>query len=169
MHDVFEKISKTVTDTGKVVTEKTKQIGEVAKLNARIVSSEHTISENYAILGKIYYEIAKENPDEKAVEAVNAITAATDAIAEMKAQILSIRGVVKCTGCGAECPIEDNFCGKCGTVLEKPVVEEETAEEASQAPDDVIEVDAEEKAEDEAAAEPEDNAEKSENAEEKSE
>ena len=30
MNDVFEKISKTITDTGKAVSEKTKQVGEAA-------------------------------------------------------------------------------------------------------------------------------------------
>ena len=141
MNDVFEKISKTITDTGKAVSEKTKQVGEAAKLNAKIVSSEHTVSENYTILGKFYYDNYKNNPDEGAVEAVNSITAALDAINEMKAQLLSLKGAVKCTACGAECPIENNFCGKGGAALEKPEVpeEEDTAEEA-----EVIETVAEE-------------------------
>lgn len=144
MNDVFEKISKTISDTSKVVTEKTKQVGEVAKLNAKIVSSEHTISENYTILGKFYYDKYKDNPDEGAIVAVNSITAANDAIAEMKAQLLSIRGAVACQSCGCECPIEDSYCGKCGALLEKPeppvneeeIVVEVTAEDNAPADDD---------------------------------
>lgn len=154
MNEVFEKISKTITDTGKAVSEKTKQVGEAAKLNAKIVASEHTVSENYTILGKFYYDNYKNNPDEGAVEAVNSITAALDAIDEMKAQILSLKGAVKCTVCGAECPIENNFCGKCGAALEKPEVPtEETAEEAEAA--EVIETTADEVAEEEAPAQAE--------------
>ena len=55
----------------------------------------------------------------------------------MKSQILAIKGLVKCTQCGASCPIEDSFCGKCGAVLEKPepVVEEEVVEEAEEKAD----------------------------------
>lgn len=151
MNDVFEKISKNLTGAGKAVTEKTKQVSESAKLNAKIVSSEHTISENYAILGKFYYETYKSNPDDEVAEAVNSITAAMDAITEMKAQLLSIKGSVLCAACGAECPIESNFCPKCGSVLEKPqpvsdeaetvsadevVVEETTAEEPTATADD---------------------------------
>lgn len=153
MNDVFEKISKTITDTGKAVSEKTKQVGEAAKLNAKIVSSEHTVSENYTILGKFYYDNYKNNPDEGAVEAVNSITAALDAIDEMKAQLLSLKGAVKCTACGAECPIENNFCGKCGAALEKPEAptEEESAEEA-----EVIETSAEEAIAEEAPVQTED-------------
>ena len=127
MNEFFGKISRNITDTSKVVTEKTKQVSEVAKLNAKIASSENTISTNYTILGKYYYETYKENPAEEVAEACNAITAASDAIAAMKAQLLSIKGLVKCTTCGAECPIDNNFCGKCGAALEKPApaVEEE--------------------------------------------
>ena len=40
MNEFFEKISKNITDTGKVVTEKTKQVSESAKLNSKIVSSD---------------------------------------------------------------------------------------------------------------------------------
>ncbi len=132
MNEVFEKISKTFTDTSKVVTEKTKQVSETAKLHAKITSSENTISTGYTTLGKYYYETYKANPDEAVAETVNGITAAIDAIDEMKAQILSLKGIVKCDKCGAECPIENNFCGKCGAVLEKPepiVVEDDEAEE----------------------------------------
>lgn len=120
MNEFFEKISKNITDTGKVVTEKTKQVSESAKLNSKIVSSENTISTNYTILGKYYYENFKETPAEEVAEACNAITAANEAIVTMKAQLLSIKGLVKCTACGAECPIDNNFCGKCGAALEKP-------------------------------------------------
>lgn len=157
MNDVVEKISKAITDTGKAVSEKTKQVGNTAKLNAKIISSEHTVSENYTILGKYYYDTYKDNPDEGAAEAVNAITAALISIDEMKAQILALKGAVKCTACGAECPVENNFCGKCGAVLEKPepIVEEEPAEE--DAPAEVIVVDAEEAPAEEAAEAPADD------------
>lgn len=71
----------------------------------------------------------------------------------MRAQILSIKGVVKCQSCGCECPIENSYCGKCGAHLEKPEPPvEETADDL------VVVVDADEPADDddtvpEAAAE----------------
>ena len=75
----------------------------------------------------------KDNPDEDIAEAVNSVTASLETIAEMKEQILALKGLVKCS-CGANCPIEDIFCGKCGAKLEKPepVVEEEVVEEAAE-------------------------------------
>lgn len=134
MSDILKKIGDTLTETGKTVSEKTKQVGNVAKLNAKIISSEHSISDNYTILGKYYYDTYKDNPDESVAETVNSITASLDAIDEMKNQILAIKGLVKCESCGADCPFEDDFCGKCGAKLEKPEppAEEEPAEEVAE-------------------------------------
>ena len=120
MSDFFKKVGETISETGKSVSEKTKQVGNVAKLNAKIIASEHSISENYTILGKYYYDTYKDNPDEAVAETVNAVTASIDTIAEMKAQLLAAKGLVKCVECGAGCPTEDDFCGKCGAKLIKP-------------------------------------------------
>lgn len=120
MSDIFKKIGETITETGKTVGEKTKQVGNVAKLNAKIISSEHAVSDGYTLLGKYYYDTCKDNPDETVAETVNNITASLDTIAEMKSRILAIKGMVRCTACGAECPFDDSYCGKCGAELEKP-------------------------------------------------
>lgn len=138
MSDILKKISETITETGKSVSEKTKQVGNAAKLNAKIISSEHSIGENYIVLGKYYYDTYKDNPDDDVAETVNAVTASIDAISEMKAQLLAIKGLVKCVNCGAECPCDDDYCGKCGTKLVKPepVVEEEEAETPAEETDE---------------------------------
>lgn len=142
MSDFFKKLGETINETGKTVGEKTKQVGNVAKLNAKIISSEHAVSDGYTALGKYYYDTYKENPDEAVAETVNNITASLETIADMKNQILAIKGMVKCAACGAECPFGDDFCGKCGAELEKPeppaVVEdfEEVEEEVSETASD---------------------------------
>lgn len=133
MSDILKKIGDTLTDAGKTVGEKTKQAGTVAKLNAKIISSERSISESYSILGKYYYDTYKDNPGEEIAETVNAVTAAIDAISELKSEILAIKGLVKCTKCGGECPFEDTFCGKCGAVLEKPEPAEDEVEDFEEA------------------------------------
>ena len=136
MSDIFKKIGDTITETGKTVGEKTKQVSSVAKFNAKIISSQHSISDNYTILGKYYYDTYKDNPAEEVAETVNSITASLETIADMKSQILAIKGMVKCQDCGAECPFDDTFCGKCGAKLEKP---EPPVEEETPAEEEVIE------------------------------
>lgn len=120
MSDFLKKVGETISETGKTVGEKTKQVGNAAKLNARIISSERSVSDGYTVLGKYYYDTYKDNPDEDVAETVQSITASIDTISEMKAQLLAIRGLVKCKSCGADCPAENDYCGKCGAKLEKP-------------------------------------------------
>ncbi len=132
MSDIFKKIGDTITETGKTVGEKTKQVGNAAKMNARIISAEHSISENYTVIGKYYYEKHKNDPDEEIAETVNAVTASIETIAQLKSELLAIKGLVKCQNCGSACPFEDSYCGKCGAVLEKPEPAEEAAEESGE-------------------------------------
>lgn len=136
MSDIFKKIGDTITETGKTVGEKTKQVSSVAKFNAKIIASEHSVSDNYTILGKYYYDTYKDNPADEVAETVNSITASLETIADMKNQILAIKGMVKCQDCGAECPFEDSFCGKCGAKLEKPEPPAEEPEEETLAADE---------------------------------
>ncbi|MCM1329918.1 MAG: hypothetical protein NC253_10815 [Ruminococcus sp.] len=144
MSDIFKKIGDTLTETGKSVGEKTKQVSSVAKFNAKIIASEHSVSDNYTILGKFYYDNFKDSPAEEVAETVNSITASLETIADMKSQILAIKGMVKCQSCGGECPFEDNFCGKCGAKLEKPEPpEEEPPVDEVPADEEVLEVAAE--------------------------
>lgn len=135
MNDVIEKISKTITETGKVVSEKTKFVGESAKLNGKIIAKENSVRSNYSVIGEFYYNKYKDNPDADIAETVNEVTEALNSIDEMKAQLLSLKGAVKCTECGAECPLENSFCGQCGAKLVKPEPpkEEEPAEAAEAA------------------------------------
>lgn len=131
----FEKIGKTLTETGKAVTEKTKVVGESAKLNSKIIAKEAAVRSLYSEIGEYYYNKCKDAPDEEIAEAVNELTDTLNSITDMKTQLLSIKGAVKCTECGAECPIETSFCGKCGAKLVKPepTVEEEVPTEAETA------------------------------------
>lgn len=139
MNDVIEKISKTISETGKVVSEKTKLVGETARLNSKILSKEGVVRSNYSAIGEFYYNKYKDAPDEDIAETINDTTAALNAIDEMKAQLLSLKGAVKCVECGAECPIDNSYCGHCGAKLvkpeppkeEEPAVETEPTEAAS--------------------------------------
>jgi hypothetical protein len=124
MGDIFDKVGKTLTDTGEAVGEKAKMAVEYAKLNAKIISCERSISENYSVLGKFYYDTFKDNPAEGAKEAVDGITDALASIAESKAKLRALRGYIKCPACGVDSPLDNDYCGKCGAFLEKPKKEE---------------------------------------------
>ncbi len=127
---MFEKITQTIKNTGEAVGTKAKQGSELAKSSIRISNEEKNLNDIYAEIGKRYYDNNSENPccDEmkelcdKAAEKIALIT-------ELKRQVRALKGVIICTNCGAEVPDENDFCGKCGTKLEKPAPQPEAVEE----------------------------------------
>ena len=133
---MFEKIVESISNTGKVVGEKAKLGTDIAKLNIKISTEERALTEIYQTVGETYYKNNKENPccDEmkKLFESVDEKLASIEAL---KDQLHQMKGVIVCSNCGAEVDAENDYCGKCGTKLEKPapVVEEPEviAEEAA--------------------------------------
>lgn len=119
---------------GRDVSQKAKEVSGVAKLKMDIRSKEDFVEKQYAILGRAYYEVNKDNVDEKEEEQFRVITEAIEEIARMNQQVLDIQGVVQCPGCGKKVPADHTFCSDCGArlddiIVEATVVEEETAEE----------------------------------------
>jgi hypothetical protein len=146
MSDIFDKIGQTFSDIGDTVTEKSKSVAEAAKLNAKILSEKSMLGTNYSEIGKYYAQHYSDNPDPGISDKVAAVVASKNLIAELEARLLALKGYVKCTNCGASVPFEDNFCGKCGKVIEKPepapdeTYEEEITPNVSVVPDDDITV-----------------------------
>lgn len=127
----FEKLKKTVTDAGKTVSEKTKQGSDIVKANLKIASEERSLTDLYCEIGKTYYEKNGDNPCcDTMKELCEKVAEKTTLIENLKQQVRSIKGVAVCGSCGAEVPLENDFCGKCGAKIEKPEpVEEEEAQE----------------------------------------
>jgi hypothetical protein len=135
MSDIFDKIGQTFSDIGESVSEKSKYVAEAAKLNAKILQEKSSIGSNYSEIGRFYVLHYSDNPDPAISDKVAAVNASQALIAELEARILALKGYIKCTACGANVPFDDMYCGKCGTLLEKPAPE--AAEVADAAEEDV--------------------------------
>lgn len=105
---------------GKEVYAKTKDAGEIVKLNAMITEQNSQIDKLYQSLGREVYQdedfrkvIVKVYPDLSA-----SIATCLDRIQEHQARIKEIRGVERCPACGAQLQFSDAlFCTSCGTRL----------------------------------------------------
>lgn len=120
---------------GRDVSQKAKEVSEIAKLKMDIHAKEDFVEKQYAILGKAYYEENKDNASEKDMEQFRVITEAIEEIYRMKQQVLEIQGVAQCPNCGKKVPVDNCFCSACGTKLDEiivdaTVVSEETVEES---------------------------------------
>ena len=95
---------------------------DIAVLEAEIAKEEAQINEMYYELGKLYAANYAQNPAEPFAPAMAVIAQAQEKIATYQDQILDLKGVRRCKGCGAEVAKGVAFCSSCGTAMpqEKP-------------------------------------------------
>ena len=89
-------------------------------INSRINKAKALINTNYTELGTRYYNLYKDNPDPKFSQLIDEIKAAYDEIKKAEVELALLRGVVFCPNCNSECPVNLNYCTKCGNKLIKP-------------------------------------------------
>lgn len=87
------KIGETIYAKGKEVTDKAKDVAEIANLKGQIKSCEETMKKNYMEIGKRYYELHASTPEEHYVEQCIAINNAQDSIVELEQKIKEIKGI----------------------------------------------------------------------------
>lgn len=117
--DFFNKLGSKITEAGQGVQEQAKIMTEQAKLNSTITSNEKTINNLYLELGKEYFELYKDEPQSFSLAYIDKINQLTIDNVELKATLNELKGVMNCEDCGAECPITNNCCSKCGALLNK--------------------------------------------------
>lgn len=124
--DFFDNLGKKINDVSQTTIQKTKQIADIAKINALISDEERHENEAYTMLGKAFFEKHQEdeNVDESIKEAFDAVSTAKKNIADYEAQLIAIKNEGKCPKCGAEVDKDAKFCPSCGAQMpEKPVEE----------------------------------------------
>lgn len=113
----FEDLKQKVLVGSKQVADKAKEMADITKLKGQIVSEKSKIKEAYAVLGQLYYEAHKDDPESEDFAAqVAVITKSTEAIALFEEEIERIK-------------TED--------ATEEPAAEEVSTEEVSEASDEV--------------------------------
>jgi ribosomal protein L40E len=120
----FEKFGEKLTNAGKDVAKKTKELADITRLNMQISSEEDNIKNKYIEIGKLYYKLFSESPDERFTQLFNSIAESKNKINFFKEQIQAIKGIKICSNCGAEIESSAKFCSACGY---KSVVEENTS------------------------------------------
>ncbi len=114
----LDTLTKVISETGHTVVNKTRDIGEITKLTARVSELERKMDQIYKTIGKLYVEHYGDDPDEMFKNAVASIKDKQRRIAGYKEDIRVLRGIRKCTVCGAEVEAGSSFCSKCGAKVE---------------------------------------------------
>lgn len=123
----FDDISKKISQTGQSAVQKTKDMADIAKINAAISEEQKKINNAYVQIGKLYVSKHASDYEDDFAGMVNTIKDSENKIVDYQRQIQDIKGVVCCEKCGAEIPSNSAFCSSCGAPLPKrEVVEEDT-------------------------------------------
>lgn len=111
----LDSMKSELLSAGRDVSQKAKEVSEVAKLKLDIKSKEDALNKQYVELGKRYYDMHKEGEIPEA-EIVNISTLRSE-IADLKEEILQIQGACTCPQCGNTLPEGTVFCSQCGAKI----------------------------------------------------
>ena len=151
----FDRLSANLTNATRTVSQNLKNSTDASKLMSQITAENRSIQENLNAIGKLYYDICKDEPDEAFRPMVEAIIKSEQRIVELQESIKVIRArepelvpvpdgeentevkeqpvssLMVCMGCGNTYPQGTAFCSVCGQRL---VPQYQTAASASAAP-----------------------------------
>lgn len=94
---------------------KAKEYANVTSINAGINVVQNKLDGYYREIGFQYYQMAKDNPAPDFIGLFRSIEEGKAEIEAYKVQLLQVKGVKNCIGCGAEMRAFDTMCTVCGT------------------------------------------------------
>ena len=138
--DFFSKLGKKATETYQITKEKAAKVSEELKLKGKISDNKDKIEDLYKEIGEKVFEEVKNGRDvvrEEIQSKVDEISTLKAEIEKIETEILALKKIKKCDGCGIELELDAEFCSKCGKKQERPenveVQENANIENAEQA------------------------------------
>ncbi len=124
----FDEAGRKIKEAGQDVSRTTKNLTSSVKLSSAIAEEEKNVTRLYCAIGQEYFALHGDEPEESIAPHVESLKAAKAHIEECKAQLLKIKGLMLCPGCGAEIAESSVFCNFCGMKLPERSVTEEHEE-----------------------------------------
>lgn len=124
--DFFNDINKAIENAGNTAKQKTKDLTDVAKMNASIKTEEKQLQEIYQQIGELFVKKYYAELEGTFQNLVGQARASEENIEMLTVKIQEIKKIGTCPNCGNEVSPEAMFCMRCGTRL----VSEDTTEKA---------------------------------------
>ncbi len=102
-----------------VACQKTGEVVSVEKLKFNVASLKSKREKDYTDLGKIYFELVKDNTDldDNTRNLVDAIREKNEEIVRLNIDIQNAKNKVYCPSCGAGVAENSSYCNSCGAKL----------------------------------------------------
>lgn len=130
----FDNVSKKLTEVSQTAVQKTKNMADVAKLNAQVSDEEKKINEAYLQIGKMYVANHAEDFADEFKPYFELIHASEAKIEASQKELKELRGVEKCSCCGAEVESGSLFCSACGAEMKREEPQESTEQKGCTCP-----------------------------------
>lgn len=101
-----------------ISSKKVKKGGDITKLEEKIDQENSEIKENFLEIGKLYYELYKNDSHEKLIPLCNVVDESYRIIGLCEKQKLFLQGIQICPNCKTHVSLDSLFCNKCGTKIE---------------------------------------------------
>lgn len=129
--DFFQKLGNTLSNTGKDIAKKTKDMSDISRLNHEITKQQEQIDRTYSEIGKLYFQNYSTVDYPELKELCDSIKEANQKIEDLKAEITQIKGIINCPKCNSEVSTSAMFCANCGYKLKEETANTEASAEAS--------------------------------------
>ena len=130
--DFFEKLNNLLTEAGKEVEQRAKEVSETMRLNTRIREEKAAIKGCMEKIGRLYYEEQKGNGQGIYQDSFDRIHKAKEVIRRAEKELEVQKRKTTCQNCGATMQRDDIFCSQCGTKREDPIYDAEETDETEQ-------------------------------------
>ncbi|MDE6663129.1 MAG: zinc ribbon domain-containing protein [Lachnospiraceae bacterium] len=91
--NIANKLGETISVKGKEVTDKARDLVEIANLKSQIKTNEDVMKRNYTEIGRLYYELHGMEPEADYEEQCRAIENAQNMITDLEEKIREIKGI----------------------------------------------------------------------------
>lgn len=135
----INKISEKLSSGATAVSNSTKRMSEIAKLNSKINKNLSDVNNRYTEIGRIVkLELMDKIMHEDVKRLANEIDVLLTEINESREKISNLKGVKVCIECGAQVSRDVAFCPNCGA--KQPAAENEISESVIENPSPVIDL-----------------------------
>lgn len=115
----WDNLGQKASETTARAVQKAKEMSDIAKLNSMISEEETKINNTYYQIGKLYATMHSHDHEEEFAGMISSLEEAEEKIRSYRQQIQDIKGVVRCSQCGAEVQSGVAFCSSCGAPMPK--------------------------------------------------